>query len=252
LSYTRLLPEALSQHGESVDDFVTRLASHDASATWRDACTVVESRGGDQLGTRWQEMAESAMELMHAWASEAWPLIERDAMAAIQAESAHAQWVLSSSSATEALRTLTQGVEWVRAPAGVTTVVAVPSLCARPWVMHEVFNDCLVVVFPVADGSLPATLTSRPRSLRRLQRTFRPRIAADVIRLLLMRGPRTPSMLAADLGTTETRVRLQLLRMRAAGLLTVDAETHEYRLRDTGAPALGRLLDDALSVTWAG
>jgi hypothetical protein len=134
----------------------------------------------------------------------------------------------------------TRGIRFPQLPAAIHTVLVAPSFVSRPWVNSAMTDGRLIVIVPVADESLgDAATTTR---LHRLSRAYRARYRLDLLRVL-GDGPRSLTELTDALGVGSGQLRRDLLRLRSAGLVQLNAADHRFSLRGEPVSDFGRLLD---------
>jgi DNA-binding transcriptional ArsR family regulator len=134
----------------------------------------------------------------------------------------------------------TRGIRWPAFPADVKVTLA-PSYVARPWVTHIQAEDEMIVVYPVADDTLGPPTDLATRRLARLTTAFGGPHRRSIVRALAERS-QSVTELAATLAVDSTELLRDLLALRSAGLVTVDAETHRYELHAEPLPDFGQLL----------
>jgi biotin operon repressor len=180
------------------------------------------------------------LEIVEGWAADVWPTLGAVAMPVVTKDAAEKRSLMARLPMDDFLTTATRGVRWPALPADVKLTLA-PSYVARPWVTHIQADDEMVVVYPVSDASLGTPSDLATRRLARLSAALRGTHRRRVVSQLT---ERTQSLneLAAALEVDSTELLRDLLNLRSAGMVTIDAETHRYELHPETLPDLGQLL----------
>jgi DNA-binding transcriptional ArsR family regulator len=270
----RLLPIALGEQDPSVAAFIGRLSGadpdalalrmagfDDADPEWQGAIgaardgdfgglTALAERGNAEamsartaarvLRVPAEELKRRLVQATVAWAETEWPRHAAASGPALRREARRARRALADGADIAAF---TNGVEWASWPASVDRAGLYPTLVGQPWVTHLVADGALIVVYPVPDEVTSSLASQRNRAWRRLGSALR---QPDALAILgaLGQSDRTIDELAGHVEREVPMVRRQLVALREAGLVSVDAGTHRYRQRREPVP-IGRLLDGA-------
>jgi DNA-binding HxlR family transcriptional regulator len=191
------------------------------------------------------------LELLDAWAANVWPSVERIAMPVLARDLAEKQLMLRQLPLDRFLTSVTRGIRWPAPSPALRSVTLVPSYVARPWVINADSEDVMLVVYPVSDASLGSPSDLATRRLARLSAAYRARHRWAILREL-RKGDRTQAELAERLGVAPADLTTDLLRLRSAGLVMIDAETHRYQLHEAAVPDFGQLLNAYLGAVEAG
>jgi hypothetical protein len=191
------------------------------------------------------------IDILDAWAANVWPSLERVAMPVLARDLAEKQTLLRQLPLDQFMTTVTRGIRWPAPSPALHTVTLLPSYVARPWVISADGDDRMLVVYPVSDASLGSPSDLATRRLARLSEAYRSKHRWAVLREL-RKADQTQVELADRLGVGPADVATDLLRLRSAGLVTVDAETHRYQLHEEPVPDFGQLLNAYLGAVEAG
>lgn len=181
------------------------------------------------------------LEIIESWASEVWPALGSVAMPVVTKDAAEKRSLMRHLPLDDFLTTATRGVRWQSLPTDMKVTLA-PSYVARPWVTHIQTDDEMVVVYPVSDASLGTPSDLATRRLARLSAALRGTHRRRVVSELTERN-QSLNELAATLEVDSTELLRDLLTLRSAGMVTIDADTHRYELRSETLPDLGQLLN---------
>jgi hypothetical protein len=184
---------------------------------------------------------EELLEIVESWAAEVWPTVGAVAMPVVAKDAAEKRSLMRRLPMDDVLTAATRGVRWPALPTDIKLTLA-PSYVARPWVTHIQTDDEMVVVYPVSDASLGTPSERATRRLARFSAALRGRHRRGVVSQLTARS-QSLAELAATLEVDSTELLRDLLTLRSAGMVTIDAETHRYELRAETLPDLGQLLN---------
>jgi biotin operon repressor len=179
--------------------------------------------------------------IVESWASEVWPALGAVAMPVVAKDAAEKRSLMRRLPMDDFLTTATRGVRWQSLPTDMRVTLA-PSYVARPWVTHIQTDAEMVVVYPVSDASLGTPSDLATRRLARLSAAVRGTHRRRVVSQLTERS-QSLNELAATLEVDSTELLRDLLTLRSAGMVTIDADTHRYELHSETLPDLGQLLN---------
>jgi DNA-binding transcriptional ArsR family regulator len=146
------------------------------------------------------------------------------------------------------IESVTNGLDYRIRP-GVSRLVLVPSVVARPWAVIDQYQDVLMVVFPVADEYIDAEPDAPPSWVVKVHKAL-----GDEKRLRILRrlaeGPAGLDDLADMLELTKSTVHHHVGLLRGAGLVRVSVDptggAKTYAIRPTVLPGAHQALDEYL------
>lgn len=160
--------------------------------------------------------------IVETWAKRVYPAFAEAALTLIGRDVEAKGRLLADTSAREALRVATNGVEFD--PAGwATEIVLIPTVALRPFIVPVEWRSTAIILCSVADEAFDDDPASPPRRLVQAAAAL-----GDSLRLRVLHelgsGELTASELADRLGVDRTSLHHHLGIFRSAGLVTVRAD----------------------------
>ena len=185
--------------------------------------------------------------IVEAWASRVFPSFAVDALAVIGRDADAKRRLFDASSARDALRITTNGVDF-DPPGFVTEIVVVPTVALRPFLAPVEFETTEIFLCSVADDAFEGDPAAPPRRLVKLAAAL-----GDELRLRILHtladGELTASEIADRLGVERTSLHHHLGILRSAGLVSIrDDGVHGWRFsrRPDSVGDVGTALTDYL------
>jgi DNA-binding transcriptional ArsR family regulator len=186
------------------------------------------------------------LEILAAWADRVWPAHAAATGALLRTEADSRQAVAHATSQPQrVVAGATPGITWPAPPAGVSRLVLTPSYVSRPWVLSTAARAVMIVAYPLPDARLGSARAVPRRRLARLSAALHAPHRADVLRELAA-DHCTLGELAERLAVQPTALRREMLTLRGAGLVAIDARTYRYRRTSPTLSDFGQLLGASL------
>lgn len=223
-------------------DLIERALDNDLDAQVQVLRTESLSFARSLFGPSAAATATHLCEVLEAWAERVWPINAAITMPILARDTAEKRALTQRLPFDRLMTIATRGVRWPKLPPDVHTVVLAPSYVMRPWVANTVAHGTMVVVYPASDAALGPPLDLPIRGLARLTAAYRATSRSGIFRELSDED-RTLAELADRLNVSSDSLLQDLLKLRAAGWVTVNADTHRYELRAEELKDLGQLLN---------
>lgn len=165
-------------------------------------------------------------------------------MAAIARDAATRIDELATGTGADVLTRVTRGVTYSPQP-WIRSIVIVPTVAMRPYIIPTELRDTVVFVCSVADESFETDPAAPPHRLVKVAAALGDERRLRILHLL-RREPLTASEIADRLGVDRTSLHHHLGILRSAGLLAIRDEGvvgWRYALRDDGVTSVGPELD---------
>jgi DNA-binding transcriptional ArsR family regulator len=185
--------------------------------------------------------------VVEAWASTVHPAFAQRSAVLTERDVAAKQRLFRELPVHEALRVVTNGVEYDPS-FWATDIVVVPTVALRPFNTPVELGTTVILLCPVSDETFDHDPSAPPRRLVQVAAAL-----GDELRLRVLHelgtGDATASQLAERLGVDRTSLHHHLGILRSAGLVAVTAsgvQTWRYRLRPDGVAGANAALVDYL------
>lgn len=194
-----------------------------------------------------EETKDHLVDILHRWYRDVFHGQEAGVVAILESDAKAKDALRSSLPPLQLVEQVTHGVEYHPEP-GIRTILLVPTLVFRPWVLVSEHLDTKIFCYPVDDESLTAHGSPPPERMASLHRAL-----ADETRLLILRHlafhPSTLQEVADRFGLAKSTVHYHLGLLRAAGLLRVrEGPEKRYTLRQDQMSRWSRWLEAFFNV----
>lgn len=223
-------------------DLIERALDNDSDAQVQLLRTESLSFARSLIGPSAAATATRLFEVLEEWAERVWPIHSALTMPILARDTAEKRALTLGLPFDRLMTMATRGVRWPTLPSDVHTVVLTPSYVMRPWVANAVAHGTMVVVYPASDAALGLPMDLPTRGLARLSAAYRATSRSGIFREL-SEEDWTLTELADRLNVSSDSLLQDLLKLRAAGWVTVNADTHRYELHAEELKDLGQLLN---------
>lgn len=186
---------------------------------------------------------------LHVWEDAVFSAERRHILPLLQREAAALERTRAELPPDRFLKLAMRGIEWQR-PAGFRRVIFAPSYFSRPAVFYHFWRGALTFCYPVAAGELISeALRGDPKAPNESTLRFFEALGdASRLRILRLLAEREMYLteLSERLGLTKATTKHHMIRLRAAGLVTLydrDRMTY-YAIRPDVARHAAQLLDE--------
>ncbi|MDX1689790.1 MAG: metalloregulator ArsR/SmtB family transcription factor [Acidimicrobiia bacterium] len=262
--------------GESVDDFIDRMASLDPVEVRRETLKLLLHRAPEEEVEAAAKGENEALDRLEAACGTTLPsglrrLLEedtaalrddrvavmrrfdeavfhggQDVVATLERDAEEKRSLAGRLATADIVEQATNGVTFTPGP-DVHTAVLVPSVAIHPWVVITEREGRKAFVYPVSDEHLDADPDAPPMHLVDLFKALGDERRLRILRILA-EGPATLKELTARLDLAKSTVFHHLRTLRTAGLVRVVVDDDkEYSLRTGAVPEATDLLDRYLS-----
>lgn len=199
------------------------------------------------FGTRPELVQAEVAAIVHSWATRVFPAFAEASMALVARDVEVKELLFADTSAREALRTATNGVD-LDVSNWATEIVVIPNVAMRPFIAPVEWRSTAIILCPVADEAFDDDPAAPPRRLVQVAAAL-----GDALRLRALHelgtSECTASELAERLGVDRTTLHHHLGILRSAGLVAIRAEglqSWRYSARADGITGATAALDGYL------
>jgi DNA-binding transcriptional ArsR family regulator len=232
-----VLPDLIMQAVQGDSEAQNQLSA--VSPTWREIVRVL-------FAVDVAELKKRLVLFLRRWYVEVFRDLEGEVVPLLLRDAQMKRELALTTSSERLIETATNGLEFIPEP-GIRTVLLIPSLAPRPWIITTEYLDMKIFYYPIADeivqpGHMP------PANLVRLYRALADERRLRILKLLVQHDRVSLQEVAETVEVTKSTAHHHLAALRAAGLVRVSETDKAYSLRKEMLPIVWRQLQDYLQL----